>query len=129
MTSIEAAGLWVGVNILLLIYLSFRVGQARSMFKVSLGDGDNPELTKAIRTQGNYIEYAPAAIGGLITLALLGAQPIVIHCLGAVFFAGRIAHLLGLGMNKWGQGRTIGTLLTMVTLLVTALALLYFGLT
>ncbi|GJL94957.1 MAG: hypothetical protein DHS20C05_13620 [Hyphococcus sp.] len=129
MSSMEAAGLWVGLNILLLIFLSARVGQARTMFKINIGDGDHPEMTKAIRTQGNYIEYAPAAIGGLITLALLGAHPVVIHGLGAVFFLGRIAHLLGLGMNKWGQGRMVGTILTMVTLLVTALALFYFSFT
>ncbi len=125
MTSLEAAALWVGLNALLLIYISARVGMARGKHKVSLGDGGNPEMVKAIRTQGNYIEYAPAAIGGLVLLALLNVSALVIHILGGVFFFGRVAHLLGLGMGVWPQGRTVGTALTMLTLLVTGLWLIY----
>ena len=30
MTSMQAAALWVGLNIILLVYLSFRVGAART---------------------------------------------------------------------------------------------------
>ena len=125
MTSLEAAALWVGLNALLLIYISARVGMARGKHKVSLGDGGNPEMVKAIRTQGNYIEYAPAAIGGLVLLALLNVSALVIHILGGVFFFGRVAHLLGLGMGVWPQGRMVGTALTMLTLLITGLWLIY----
>lgn len=125
MTSLEAAALWVGLNALMLIYLSARVGMVRTKQKVNLGDGGNPDMVKAIRTQGNYIEYAPAAIGGLIMLALLNTSALAVHILGGVFFFGRIAHLLGLGMGVWGQGRMIGTILTMVTLLVTGVWLIY----
>ncbi|GJL91881.1 MAPEG family protein [Hyphococcus sp.] len=125
MTSLEAAGLWVGLNALLLIYISARVGMARGKHKVSLGDGGNPDMVKAIRAQGNYIEYAPAAIGGLVLLALLNTSVLAIHILGGVFFFGRVAHLLGLGMGVWGQGRMVGTVLTMLTLLVTGVWLIY----
>jgi hypothetical protein len=125
MTSLEAAALWVGLNALLLIYLSARVGMIRTKQKINLGDGGNPDMVKAIRTQGNYIEYAPAAIGGLVLLALLNTSVLVIHILGGVFFFGRVAHLLGLGMGVWPQGRMVGTVLTMLTLLVTGLWLIY----
>lgn len=125
MTSLEAAALWVGLNALLLILLSARVGMVRTKQKINLGDGGNPEMVKAIRTQGNYIEYAPAAIGGLVLLALLNTSALVIHILGSVFFFGRVAHLLGLGMGVWPQGRMVGTALTMLTLLVTGLWLIY----
>ena len=125
MTSLEAAALWVGLNALLLIFLSARVGMVRTRQKINLGDGGNPEMVKAIRTQGNYIEYAPAAIGGLVLLALLNTSALVIHILGGVFFFGRVAHLLGLGMGVWPQGRMVGTALTMLTLLVTGLWLIY----
>jgi hypothetical protein len=127
MTSLEAAALWVGLNALLLMYLSARVGANRMKHKVNLGDGDNPEMVKAIRTQGNYIEYAPAALGGLVLLALLNASVILVHILGAVFFTGRVLHLLGLGMGVWPNGRTVGTVFTMLTLLVTGLALIYLA--
>ncbi len=127
MTSLEAAALWVGLNALLLIFLSARVGIVRTKEKVNLGDGANPEMIKAIRTQGNYIEYAPAALGGLVLLALLNVSPMVVHIIGGVFFFGRVAHLLGLGLGVWPQGRMVGTALTMLCLLVTGGWLIYLA--
>ncbi len=125
MTSLEAAALWVGLNALLLIVLSARVGATRMKHKINLGDGGNDAMTKAIRTQGNYIEYAPAAIGGLVLLALLNTPVMVIHILGGVFFFARVSHFLGLGLGVWPMGRMIGTVLTMLTLLVTGLWLIW----
>lgn len=127
MTSLEAAALWVGLNALLLIFLSARVGANRMKHKVNLGDGGNDAMVRAIRTQGNYIEYAPAAIGGLVLLALLNAPVIAIHVLGGVFFFARVSHLLGLGMGVWPTGRAVGTVLTMLTLLVTGLWLIWLA--
>ncbi|WP_375202296.1 MAPEG family protein [Hyphococcus sp.] len=125
MTSLEAAALWVGLNALLLIVLSARVGSVRMKHKINLGDGGNDAMTKAIRTQGNYIEYAPAAIGGLVLLALLNTPVLAIHILGGLFFFARVSHLLGLGMGVWPAGRAVGTVLTMLTLLVTGLWLIW----
>lgn len=127
MTSLQAAGLWVGLNALFLIYISARVGLVRTKLKVNLGDGEQPDMVKAIRTQGNYIEYAPAACGGLVLLALLQAPVIAIHILGGMFLFGRIAHLMGLGLGIWPQGRFVGTVFTMLTLLATGLGLIYLA--
>lgn len=128
MTSIEAAGLWAGLNALLLVVLSARVGAARFKNRVNLGDGGHPDMIKAIRTQGNYIEYAPAAVGGLVLMALLDAAPAMVHGFGAAFLFGRIAHLLGLGLGVWPQGRFVGTLLTMLTLIGTGGVLIWLAL-
>lgn len=128
MTALQAAGLWTALNLIFLIFVSARVGTTRTRLKINLGDGDgNPEMIRAIRAQGNYVEYAPAAIGGLVLLALLEAPPPLVHGLGAFFFFVRIAHYLGLGANVWKQGRFVGTLGTMLTLLATAVLLLYFA--
>ncbi|WP_425409930.1 MAPEG family protein [Hyphococcus sp.] len=124
MSPVEAASLWVGLNAFLLIFLSARVGATRMKHKVNLGDGGNEYMVKAIRTQGNYIEYAPAALGGLVLLALLNAPIMLIHLLGAMFLFARISHLLGLGMGVWPQGRVVGTVFTMITLLVTGISLI-----
>ena len=125
MTPVQAAALWIGLNAIFLIYISYRVGQVRIRTKTNLGDGGNEEMTKAIRTQGNYIEYAPAALLGLFVLASLGLGSAWIHALGALFLFARISHLLGLGMGVWPQGRFAGTLATMVTLLATAALLIW----
>ena len=127
MTSLQAAGLWVGLNALLLILLSARVGAQRGKQKVNLGDGGNPDMIKAIRTQGNYIEYAPAATGGLVLLALLNAAPLFIHILGGAFLFARLSHFAGLGLGVWPLGRLVGTMLTMLVLLTTAGGLIYFA--
>lgn len=125
MTPIQAAALWTGLNAIFLIYISFRVGQVRIRTKTNLGDGGNDDMVKAIRTQGNYIEYAPAALLGLFILANLGVGSTWIHALGGVFLFARISHLLGLGMGVWPKGRFVGTLGTMLTLLATALLLIW----
>ena len=125
MTSPQAAALWIGLNALFLIFISARVGMVRTRTKTNLGDGGNEEMIKAIRTQGNYIEYAPAALLGLFALAQLGLGANVIHALGGVFLFSRVSHLLGLGMGVWPKGRFVGTLGTMLTLLATALLLLW----
>ncbi len=124
MSALEASAFWIALNIFLLFYISLRVGQARIKHKINFGDGEHPEMIKAIRTHGNYIEYA-----GLLTLALLGASNLFIHALGAAFFIARLAHLLGLGMDLWQKGRLVGTLMTMLTLLATGAGLLFFALT
>ncbi|MEK7264716.1 MAG: MAPEG family protein [Pseudomonadota bacterium] len=125
MTPIQAAALWIGLNAIFLIYVSYRVGQVRIKTKTNLGDGGNDDMVKAIRTQGNYIEYAPAALLGLFVLASLGLATTWIHALGAVFLFARISHLLGLGMGVWPKGRFVGTLGTMLTLLATGLLLIW----
>lgn len=127
MTPMKAAAIWIALNALLLIYLSVRVGQARTRLKINLGDGGNPEMVKAIRTHGNYVEYAPLALVGLVALAAMGAHVAIVHALGAVFFFARVSHLLGLGMGVWPMGRFVGTLGTMLTLLATAIILIYFA--
>jgi hypothetical protein len=124
MTSLEAAGLWIGLNALFLIYISARVGMMRTKHKINLGDGGNDEMLRAIRTQGNYVEYAPLALIGLLGLASIGQSTAIIHALGGTFLAARVAHLLGLGMGVWPAGRFIGTFGTLLSLLATAVFLI-----
>lgn len=128
MTALQAAGLWTALNILFLIFISARVGMTRTRLKINLGDGGgNPDMIRAIRAQGNYVEYAPAAVGGLVLIALLEAPTALVHGVGAFFFLARIAHFLGLGADVWKAGRFVGTLGTMLSLLATALLLLFFA--
>ncbi|MEM9014266.1 MAG: MAPEG family protein [Pseudomonadota bacterium] len=129
MTPLESAAFWIGINAILLTYLSVRVGQARMKHSVLIGDGGNEAVLNAIRTQGNYIEYAPAVLVGLVALALIGASSFVINVVGGVFSLARICHLLGLGMGVWPTGRTVGAVLTMLSLIAVGGALIYYALT
>lgn len=125
MSSLQAAALWIGLNAIFLIYISWHVGQGRIKHKVNLGDAGNDDMQRRIRAQGNYIEYAPAALLGLFVLAQLGLAANIIHALGGFFFIARVSHFLGLGTGAWPRGRFVGTLGTMLTLLATGALLIW----
>jgi len=106
---------------LLLIYLSYNVSKERLRTKTDLGDGGHPELIRAIRAQGNLVEYAPI---GLILLGLLETvhtQKEVVLTLAVAFVVGRYMHGLTFGkMTGKNPFRFWGTVLTWVVILVSS---------
>jgi len=128
MTGLEAAGLYIGLNLLLLIYLALRVVGQRRKTRTSIGDGGHPDLALAIRVHGNAAEYVPAAIGGLLALALLDAPVWAVHALGGLLTVARLAHAVGFGAGIL-VGRQLGTVLTWVSLIVLGGALIYLAVT
>lgn len=113
---------------LLLIYLSYNVSKHRLRAQVSVGDGGDEGLMKAIRAHGNLIEYAPI---GLILIGLLeyrGASSILVLVLASAFVLGRYMH--GLAFEKFeGKNpfRMLGTILTWLTILVASIVGLLDG--
>jgi uncharacterized membrane protein YecN with MAPEG domain len=125
MTALQAAGLWSGLLVLLLVGLSLRTIFTRKRLRVSLGDGGDAQMTAVSRTFGNAAEYIPPVLIMMILLALLGFQPIWIHLLGGTMFVGRVLHAWGLGQKKQPSfGRTSGMILTQLTLIGGAGALI-----
>ena len=121
MTAIQAAGLWSGLLILVLIVLSVRVVIQRRRRRVILGDGGDEQMIVAARCFGNAAEYTPLAIGAMILLALIGWAPWVIHAIGGSFLLGRIIHPSGLAFGKGPRpARVIGMMLTWLPLLAAA---------
>ena len=121
MTALQAAGLWSGLLILLMVGLAFRVVANRRRHRVLFGDGGVQQMTVATRAFGNAAEYIPIGVGALILLALLGWQPWVVHAVGAVLFIGRLIHGLGLSHGKGpGPSRMIGMVLTLAALVAAA---------
>jgi len=112
----SAAALYVGVNILILFLLSFRVVGGRLRTRVSLGSGGDPDLEVRIRAHGNAAEYIPASMLGLVVLALLAVPVWAIHALGGVFTLGRLLHAVGLSATLlWA--RQFGMVLTWLGML------------
>ena len=125
MTGLEVASVYVAVNILILVWLAFRVVTHRARGKISLGDGGSDDLAVAIRVHGNASEYIPAMLVGLMALAFLSAPNWVIHALGATFTLGRLMHPIGMTRGPI-QLRQIGILLTWLCLVILSLVLLYY---
>jgi uncharacterized protein len=120
----EAAALWSGLLLLLLVTLSVRVALTRRSRRVSLGDGGDPDLALKSRVFGNAAEYIPVGIGAMAILAVLGMPAVGIHMVGVPLFVGRILHATGLRGDRATGARIFGILLTWLALFLAALMLL-----
>lgn len=130
MVRLEIAAIYAGLNILLLLALSVRVMLLRRAKRVSLGDGGDPELRRAMRAHGNAAEYIPAGLAGLILAALLDpATPAwLLHASGGALTLGRFAHAIGLTLGDLNPGRPIGMTLTWAAFLMLGVGLIWAGL-
>lgn len=111
--SLAAASAAAAIN----IWLSFRIGATRGAKKISIGDGGDETLIRRMRAQANFVENAPFV---LILIALIElsrpANPWLAG-VAALFSLGRVAHGVGMDGGIWSKGRSIGTVITMTTLL------------
>lgn len=110
---LQATSLYAGLLAGLLIYLSINVIKQRRRAKVSVGDGGDDGLLRAIRVQGNFTEYAPISLI-LIGLIEFNGFPVwVVHGLGVMLVAGRAMHATGLMRgDKDMRFRVLGMQLT-----------------
>ena len=123
-----AAALWTALLLILLLILAMRVTRMLRKHRVAEGDGGAPELVGAIRAFGNAAEYVPSLIGALAVLALVGDNGVLVHIAGGAMFAGRLIHGFGLSRSAGvSMARSIGTVLTWLTYLFTAVALLVYA--
>ena len=118
MSPVQAAALWSGGMILLLVVLGARVAMARRGNRVLLGDGGNAQVLLASRVFGNASEYIPAGIGALALLVVLGMPAYVLHGLGGALFLGRLIHAVSLSDKRPTAGRVIGMGLTWLALIL-----------
>ena len=120
MTAAQAAALWSGLLILLLVVLSVRVVMGRQKHRVALGDGGNDDMVLRGRIFGNASEYIPVGIAALAVLTLLGMPAYTVHAVGGVLFLGRVLHASGLTAGKPTPGRLLGMVLTYLALIAAA---------
>lgn len=127
-SSVAAAGLWIGLHLLLILTLGMHVTRLRMRLKVGSGHGDNPKLEMAIRAHGNLTEYVPGLLIGLTLLGLLGAQSMTLHAIGGTLFCDRILHAHGIldRSKPLPLTRALGNVLTwLVTLTISGNLLCY----
>lgn len=99
--------------------LSLKVIGYRREFKVSIGDGDQELLSRAIRSQANLAEYSPIALILLACFEFNGAPWWLSLPIAAAFVAGRILHPMGMTTAKSSvKPRVLGMKLTLFTILV-----------
>ena len=124
----HAVALWAGLNLILLLVLSVRVVRLRRKHAVALGHGEVADLNHAIRAFGNATEYVPTALVGLVVLALVGAPTLLVHVIGLMLLAGRVAHAWGLSRSGGASPpRALGVLATWLAYLVAAVTLIFYA--
>ncbi len=130
MSELETVGLWVGLNVLLMFCLKGAVGRTRSQTKVDFGAGDNDQMQRMLRVQGNAVEDIPIALIGLGALGLMSAPVLLLHILGGGLFVSRVLHALGLGgAGGFSLGRLLGTIGSILILLVTGVSCIWLAFT
>lgn len=106
-----------GAAAIINIWLAIRIGRIRMGEKIGTGDGGNDALMRRMRAQANFVENAPFFLVLIAALELAGHASIGLWIVGYIFMAGRIAHGFGMDGGKAEIGRTIGTIITLLTLL------------
>ncbi len=127
MTPLSAAAVYIGLNILLLFLLSFRVVGRRRAAKVSLGTGGDADLEIRTRAHGNAAEYIPVTMLGLFVMAQFAAPLWAVHAIGGVFTAGRVLHAIGLSGSIL-PARALGMVLTWLGMLAAGVGVLWLAL-
>ncbi len=113
MTILPISMTLAAVAALINIWLMIRCGRARTKEQVMVGDGGNEAVIRRMRAHSNYIE-STAFVLFLIVLIELAVGPAGwLWAVGGVYFAGRIAHAIG--MDGVMNARFAGTLITLLT--------------
>ena len=117
--------LYAGLLSLVFLGLTLQVARARGRSKVSLGTGGDRMLERAVRAHANFSEFVPLALVLLALAEGLGLAGWVLHPLGLLLLAARIAHAVGISREPdIAALRGLGAGLTLLVVLVAGLALL-----
>jgi len=108
---------------IIFIKLSFAVIGLRRKNKVGLGSGGHDDLERAIRAQGNFVEYVPFGIILIACLELNGAPWWLVLIPGITLIVGRLIHAVGINepppnfsKRVTGMKFTFNTLIALVIL-------------
>lgn len=96
-------------------WLALRCGQVRAKAGVSIGTGGNDLLERRMRAQLNFVENTPWVLFLIAGIELAGKGGSWLAIVGALYMLGRVAHGLGMDGTALAKGRSLGTLITMLT--------------
>ena len=120
---LPVAGWTMLVNGALFLALTIAVIRRRRSDKIVLGDGEDRDMAKLIRAQGNAAEQMPMFLIALALAELSGANAVWLAALAALFTAGRVLHAIYFArpgthfrFRFWGMA---GTLIAMMLVLAT----------
>ena len=81
---------------IMLLILAIDTVRHRIRAKAAFGDHGDVKLISAARSHGNLAEHAPIVILLMAFLEMSRANHMALMAIGALFLAGRVAHIFGL---------------------------------
>ncbi len=87
--------MYAAILAVMFVGLALAVVRQRFKLRVGLGDGQQPELIKAIRIHGNFAEYVPFLLVLMFIAEQQQAAVGQIHKLGVLSVVGRLLHMVG----------------------------------
>ena len=119
-TPVYAAGL-----ALFFVALSVRTLLMRRKYQIAVGDGDNPQLLRAMRVHANFAEYTPLALLLIYMLESSITASLAIHALCLCLVVGRASHAFGVSqVQETYFYRVFGMAMTFTVIGFTALGIL-----
>ncbi len=117
---------YCAVLALFYVVLSFNVVLNRRKHSVGLGDGQNIEVTKAIRIHGNFCENIVLLLFlTFLTINKGSLNTIETHIVCSLLIISRIMHFVGISKSHGvSAGRFIGTVIIYVIYLFMAIKLI-----
>lgn len=113
-----------GVLGLLLLALGIRVVAWRYKHRISLGTGNDAELEKRIRQHGNCVEWAPIGLFLLFLAEQAHGRTWFVIAGATALVLGRLLHPLGLRTLSPNVFRSVGVVLTFLSILALSLIVL-----
>jgi uncharacterized membrane protein YecN with MAPEG domain len=100
--------------------------QRRRAAKVSLGDGGDMLLQRAIRGQANFAGYVPLALLMLLIIELSRLSLYLVHALGIALTVARLLHGYAMAYRAGFRfGRFWGAMMTFAILIIEAILCVY----
>lgn len=123
--ALMAVAIYAAALTFVFLWLTTHVGLVRGRLKISIGDGGNPLMVRAMRGQANFCENVPITLVLLLLMALIGTPAVVIHLFGATLLVARLLHGWHFAQDDApGWQRAAGAGLTMLVQLLAGLGLL-----
>ncbi|MCA9693002.1 MAG: MAPEG family protein [Myxococcales bacterium] len=121
-----ATPLIAAVLLLLVTFLSTHVSSLRIKHRISLGEGENRDLFRAIRAHANALEHVvPFVLLSLLLEETTGLSDLVLIA-GVAFIVARLLHAFGM-LRRIHRARQLGATLSVMIEIVLGVLLLRVG--
>jgi hypothetical protein len=106
-------------------FLTVFVIKTRRRLKISLGDGNNPEMLQAISAHSNFQAYAPFLLILLYLVEFITVLPnYLVIAFGLIIFMGRLLHFQGIVTNNFKM-RVPGMVMTLFPMMGLSIVIIF----